>query len=51
MMVLTPGAAKLDSVLGKIPSDRLNLSSNSFFIAASCDMIEFGKQCKAVAMS
>ena len=38
ILVLTPGGAQLDSILGKIHPERLALPESLFFIAARCDM-------------
>jgi hypothetical protein len=38
ILVLTPGGAQLDSILGKIHPGRLALLETFFFIAVSCDM-------------
>jgi len=42
MLVLTPGGAQLDSILGKIHPERLVLPESLFFVAASCDMASLG---------
>lgn len=41
MLVLIPGGAQLDSILGKIHPEGLAFSESLFFIAASCDMTTF----------
>ena len=42
MLVLTPGGAQLDSILGKIHPEGLALPESLYFIAASCDMTSLG---------